>query len=308
LSKEITDTAILEKYKEVFQQFTKDGIIDMDKRLKHTFNYQVHRLENVVPKLNGIVPPNRQSVYYITLFKKGSGEKSVGLFNFPIVNNTLLLIPQRVIHSTQYRSLKCSGYVLNFNVEFFLNNDFPKKHIVDKKVFKSSLKPYLNVAVDQRKKLEVIFEYILKENASAGAAKNEMIALKILELLILCDRFFTEAEAVGKENIYHSTIEKFNHLIEKNFTKDRSVQFYADALNVHPGHLNHLTKLHTGLNAKKMIGNRILLEAKCLLATSDYSIKEIAHTLGFSDVNYFSSFFRNMDHQSPRAYRSGIHL
>ena len=167
MNKNDKDSEILDAYKEVFQRFAKDGIIDMDKRLKHKFSYQIHRLENVIPRLNGVVPPNRQSMYYITLFRKVSGQKSVGMYNFPIANNTLLLIPQRVIHSTLYRSLQCSGYVLNFNIDFFLNNAFPKSLVAEKKVFKSSLKPYLTVSTSQRKQLEPIFEAILQENATA---------------------------------------------------------------------------------------------------------------------------------------------
>lgn len=38
---------------------------------------------------------------------------------------------------------------------------------------------------------------ILKENATDQLGRNEMIAVKILELLILCDRMFTAVEAVG---------------------------------------------------------------------------------------------------------------
>ena len=302
----LNDTDIVEKYKEVFRRFSKDGVIDMDKRLKHKFSYQIHRLESVVQKLNGLVPPNRQSVFYITLFTKGKADKKIGLFDFPIIDNTLILIPQRVIHSTQYKSLKCSGYLLSFNIDFFLNNAFPKKHVVDRKVFKSSLRPHLCVSVAQRRKMGAIFEYILSENTSAQRGKDHMIAIKILELLILCDRFFTEAESIGNEHIYHPTIEKFNELIEENFAKERSVQFYADELNVHPVHLNFLMKKHTGLTAKKAIDSKIILEAKYLLIHSSDSIKEIANRLNFSDVNYFSSFFRKQVRMSPREYRAGV--
>src|SRR5580704_17011372 len=118
----VSDSEILDAYREVFQRFAKDGVIDIDKRLKHKFSYQIHRLENVVLKLDGVVPPNRQSMYYITFFRNGAARKTVGMFNFEVTDNTLLLIPRRVIHSTLYETLDCSGYVLNFNVDFFLNN------------------------------------------------------------------------------------------------------------------------------------------------------------------------------------------
>jgi AraC family transcriptional regulator, transcriptional activator of pobA len=303
---QLSDSEILDRYREVFQRFAKDGVIDMDKRLKHKFSYSIHRLENVIPGLNGVVPPNRQSMYYITLFKKVSGRKRVGMYNFPITNNTLLLIPQRVIHSTQYGSVQCSGYVLNFNIEFFLNNAFPRKHIIEKKVFKSSFKPYLSVSRSQRKQLEIIFEYILRENSAAMLEKDQMIAIKILELLIFCDRLFTETETEGRARIYHPTLEEFDELIEGNFTRKRSVGFYAKALNVHPAHLNFLVKKYNGMNAKNTIDTRIFMEAQSLLATTSYSVKEIADRLGFSNPNYFSSFFARMAKRPPSEYRVDV--
>ena len=278
----------------------------MDKKLKFKFSYQVHRLEEVIPKLNGIVPPNRQSMYYVTLFKTGAARKWVGMFNFPITDNTLVLIPQRMIHSTLYESLQCSGYVLNFNIDFFLNHAFPRKYIVDKKVFKTSLRPWLTLSVLQQNELEDIFEYIIHENDSTQLERSQMIALKILELLIRCDRLFSEAEAVGKESVYHPTLEKFNALIEEHFTKQRAVGFYADALNIHPGYLNNLVKKHNGMNAKRTIDSRLLMEAQSLLATTSYSVKEIADKLGFPNANYFTNFFTRMANISPTSYRATV--
>jgi AraC-like DNA-binding protein len=245
-------------------------------------------------------------MYYVTLFKTGAARKWVGMFNFPITDNTLVLIPQRVIHSTLYESLQCTGYVLNFNIDFFLNNAFPRKYIVEKKVFKTSLRPWLSLSVVQQKELEGIFEYILQENDSTLLEREQMIALKILELLIRCDRLFCEAEAVGKEFIYHPTLEKFNSLIEENFTKQRAVGFYADALNIHPGHLNHLVKKHNGMNAKSTIDARLLMEAQALLATTSYSVKEIADRLGFPNANYFTTCFTRMANMSPSCYRATV--
>src|ERR1700678_3507874 len=112
VKKQPRDEEILEKYREAFERYAKDGVIDLDKRLKFKFFFQIHRLEDVVVKLNGIVPPNRQSKYYIMLYKRCSARKWVGVFNFPIKDNTLVVIPKRVIHSTLYECQQCSGFVL----------------------------------------------------------------------------------------------------------------------------------------------------------------------------------------------------
>ncbi len=84
------------------QQICQDGIVDLDKRLKHKFAFRVHRIEQIISELGGNVPPNRQSHYYIAFIQNGSGEKTVGSFTFPIVKNTLLVIPKRVNNYSKY--------------------------------------------------------------------------------------------------------------------------------------------------------------------------------------------------------------
>jgi len=302
----MTDQEIIEQYREIFHKYARDGIVDLDKRLRHKFAFQVHRLEHVIKELGGIVPPNRQSQYYIAFIQKGSGEKTVGHFTFPIVKNTLLVIPKRVIHSSKYWSLHCSGYVVMFNIDFFLNNAFPRQLVLNKKVFKNSIRPFLVLSGRQEKILKVIFEHIIAEHRAEDPAKNEMIAIRILELLIQCERFFTEAEALGKEIIYTPLTERFNNLIEQHFTSERSVAFYANALHVHPNHLNAISKKANGLGAKQVIDKRILQEAQYLLKSSYLTVKETAHRLGFENTGYFSSFFRKGAGVSPMQYRDSV--
>jgi AraC family transcriptional activator of pobA len=298
------DIKIIQEYREAFQKYVKDGIIDMDDRLRYKFTFHIHRLETIVKELKGIVPPNRQSQYFITLVKKGFGEKSIGHFTFPIRKNTLMIVPKRVMHSSSYWSLQCSGYVLSFDIDFFLQNAFPRQLIIEKKIFKISLKPFLILSNEELKKLEIIFEDIIAEYQEGRNAKNEMIAVKILELLIQCDRFYSESQSINNDQIYSNTMEQFNELLEKHFSKKRAVKFYADALYLHPNHLNFLSKKHTGLTAKETISNRVLLEAKYLLASSTFSIKEISYKLGFEHPEYFYSFFRKAEHVTPAKYRS----
>ncbi|HEX9512395.1 MAG TPA: helix-turn-helix domain-containing protein [Puia sp.] len=297
------DLTIIREYKEAFRKYAKEGIIDLDNRLKYKFDFQIHRLEEVVKELKGKVPPNRQSQYFITLVRNGSGQKSIGHYDFPIKKNTLMVIPKRVMHSSSYWSMRCSGYVLSFNIDFFLQNAFPRKHIIGKKIFKISLKPFLTISKEQTGKLATIFEFIIKEHREGRNPKNEMIAVKILELMIQCDRMYTEASTLGDNHIYDTNFEQFTELLDKHFADQRSVKFYADALKVHPYHLNFLSKKLTGVSAKEAINNRILMEAKYLLTSTTLSIKEIAYQLGFENPEYFYVFFRKEINTTPSTYR-----
>jgi AraC family transcriptional regulator, transcriptional activator of pobA len=306
VKKQLTDEEILEKYREVFDRYAKGGVIDMDRRLKFKFFYQIHPLGQVVSALNGRVPPNRQSMYYIMLFKHCAGRKRVGMFDFPIRDRTLVIIPKRTIHSTLFECEQCSGFVLGFNIDFFLHQAFPRKYIIEKKVFKASLRPWLILSDPQQKMLEGVFGQIIQENDLDLPEKNLMIALKILELLIRCDRLFSRAEAIGKETVYHPVLERFNGFLERHFSSQQPVSFYADALKVNAGYLNNLVKKHSGMSVKKTISARLLMEAQVLLATTSCSVGEIAKRLGFANPNHFTSFFTRKANISPTRYRATV--
>ena len=70
---------------------------------------------------------------------------------------------------------------------------------------------------------------------------------------------------------------------------------------MHPNYLNSLVKKYCGITVKESIQNRLLLEAKFLLHSTDLSIKEISNMVGFDDPNYFTSFFSRYEKLSPIA-------
>jgi hypothetical protein len=228
------NTIIINEYRNAFRKYAKGGIIDMDVYLKHPFSFQIHRLEDIVAAWEGIVPPHRQSQFLITLVKKGAGEKTIGHFTFPIRENTLFVVPQRVAHSSNYFSLDCLGFTLSFDVGFFFKHFFPKSLIANKKIFKKSVKPYMILADEQVEELSVLFENLLREYNEQLIDKDEMIAVKVLELLIQCDRHFAAMGPPHNRDTYSELIEAFSDLVQKHLTKQKSVQFYANALHIHP--------------------------------------------------------------------------
>jgi len=300
------DAIVLEKYRQVYRKYLDDKIIDMDKRMKHPFDFQIYSLETAVPYVNYTVPPSRQTPYWIVLVKKGNCEKTIGSFTFPVKEQTLYIVPKRVLHSSKHWSADTAGYVLLFNIDFFLNNAFPKHLISNKKVLKNSIRPYLYLDTSQTQSLSDMFETILHEHSGNDREKKEMIAIKILEILIHCDRLFSRAELVGNERYYHPTVERFNSLLEANFTKERKVNLYAAALDIHPNNLNFLIREHTGISVKQTINNRIITEAKYLLTHSDQNIKSIANQLGFEEAHNFSTFFKKNSGISPLAYKTSL--
>jgi len=87
---------------------------------------------------------------------------------------------------------------------------------------------------------------------------------------------------------------KIDHMYE--------IKEIADILCLHPVHLSKVIKLETGQHACHFYEQRILMEAKKLLADASLPIGRIAHRLDY-DVSNFTKFFKRFTGMTPSAYR-----
>lgn len=93
----------------------------------------------------------------------------------------------------------------------------------------------------------------------------------------------------------------FKDLLERQFPlesasgslKFRSAQDFAQAMSVHVNYLNRCVKSVTGKPTSGHISERIMTEAKALLRYTDWSIADIAYSLGFEYLTYFNNYFKS---------------
>ncbi|EAQ00893.1 putative transcriptional regulator [Janibacter sp. HTCC2649] len=100
----------------------------------------------------------------------------------------------------------------------------------------------------------------------------------------------------------------FRDHLEEHYRRWHKVGDYADRLGYSARTLNRLARRHTGMSAKELIDERILLEAKRQLSHVDASIADIAEDLGFDDASNFSSYFRRQTQLTPGAFRTQSRL
>jgi len=299
------DLFIINEFKKALRKFAGEPVLNLDEKLLHKFDFFMQAHEVIIDKVGNHIPPNRWSYYRIGLITQGSAEYTVGIYKFKAQKNTLVVIPPRVINTSTWNA-ESQGYLVLFNLDFFLQNHFPHKYIENKRILQPSIQPYLELTDEQAKKIQSIFKTIVKEKNRNSQHKKELIALKIIELLIRCERLYSQVQDFNNNKISLNITKKFNDLVEMNFSKERTVTFYAQKLHIHPNYLNALIKSHTGLTAKESIQNRILLETKYLLHTTDLSIKEISNEMGFDDPTYFNVFFKRFENISPATYRASF--
>jgi AraC-like DNA-binding protein len=298
------DHFILSEFKKALQKYSGNDVVNLDDKFIHKFEFFILTYEEILQQLGNSVAPHKWSYYRIGLLTQGSADYVCGIYKFKAKKNTLLFVPARTINTSTNWSPDTKGYLLVFNLDFFLQNQFPYKYIENKRVLQPYGQPYIRLTEKQASEVELIYLTILREKQSDNPYKNELIALKIIELMILAERLYSEVQHFHSNEVILETVKKFSELVETNFDKHRSVAFYASQLNVHPNYLNALVKSQTGFTAKESILSRLNLEAKYLLQTTSLSIKEIASKLGFDDANYFTSFFKRCENISPAAYRA----
>lgn len=98
----------------------------------------------------------------------------------------------------------------------------------------------------------------------------------------------------------------FLALVEERFAEGWRAQDYAARVGVSKAQLSRDCHSVLGRSPMQLVHDRLLKEANRKLAYTPQSISDIAETLGFADLGYFSRFYRERRGETPSQYRSRI--
>jgi len=100
-----------------------------------------------------------------------------------------------------------------------------------------------------------------------------------------------------------SHFKRFRQLLEVEFAAQHQVQFYAKRLGMSEKNLARASQAGVGLSPKACIAQRLVLEAKRLLAHTSLPVQTIADQLGFDEATNFVKFFRREQALTPSEFR-----
>lgn len=98
----------------------------------------------------------------------------------------------------------------------------------------------------------------------------------------------------------------FLDLVEQRFTSIWGTTDYAAEIGVSKGQLTRDCRLLLGRSPLQVVHDRLIKEANRKLAYTLWPVGQISDALGFSDIGYFSRFYRQRMGKSPTAYRAQI--
>ncbi len=241
--------------------------------------------------------PHKHDFFIIMLFDKAQGIHTIDFRDYPVANRQIHLLFPGQVHRWDIGP-QTVGYQLMIDRMFF--ERFAP-------YFRFSFTNYMNNPVipltgNSFKLLKYEFDAI-KDELNADNSLKDIISARAAVIAAIVSK---EAENLFTDfKVYQSNprLAKFNMLIEQHFRLEKLVTFYASKLNVSANYLNILCKKNLHVSATQLIQQRVLLEAKRLLQSTNLSIKEIAFELGFVDHAYFSNFFKSQTGATPTEFK-----
>lgn len=97
---------------------------------------------------------------------------------------------------------------------------------------------------------------------------------------------------------------RFFQEVQKHYTRERSIAFYANLLCVTPKYLSQVVRKVSGRLAGEWITDYVILEAKALLKSRKYTIQQISNMLNFANQSFFGKYFKDKVGCSPSAYQN----
>lgn len=96
---------------------------------------------------------------------------------------------------------------------------------------------------------------------------------------------------------------KIKNYIDSHYSQNITLDYLSDLSYMNKFHLVHTFTKQIGISPINYVINKRIQEAKNLLATTNYSIRDIASIVGFSNSSYFSQMFKRVSGVTPKSYR-----
>jgi AraC family transcriptional regulator, transcriptional activator of pobA len=246
---------------------------------------------------------HRHDFYQIFWIASGMHEFTIDFDHFMVQHGSLVFVPPGSVHFWKHQDCN-DGFSLSFQPEFLDAHG----HVLD--LYQECVpfdpvyyRPIVRLPESSASRLDTYFRQMIGE----FMAKQEgyLVAIGAIMRLVFIEtrRSFENQPTFLPSHRYSTLTARFLRKVSREPFKLTAASEVAQLLGVSRSWLNQLVRNETGKNITEHLKERLVLEAKRLLAHSELNISEIAYKLGFGDASYFTRLFRRIEKCSPREFR-----
>lgn len=257
--------------------------------------------------------PFKRRDYYKMSFITGIGRLQFENRIVEVDRPALLVSSPDLSYSWEPISEQQSGYCCLFDTAF-LENGGQKDIIQESPLVRLDTDPLFFLTRQQQQQIEQLFRSMQLEMESDYQYKYDLIRNCLYLVVHEVMKMQSARNHVKQANAPSRLTSQFLELLERQFPIDspehalrfKTAQDFAVNLSVHVNHLNRAVKEVTGKTTTDHIAERITAEACALLKHANWSVAEIAYSLGFEYPAYFNNFFKKHASLTPGAFRATV--
>jgi AraC family transcriptional activator of pobA len=248
--------------------------------------------------------------FYMIGFKKiKAGMIMYGRTRYDHDNGSMSFVKPRQIIEFKNLEFEEDGFLIFFH-EDFLNGHFLHQEIKKYNFFDYETSEALHLSPREEEIIWDLYRKIETEYLNNPDEYSRDIMLTHIDSILKYSQRFYKRQFINRTTLSGKTVSKFNEALAAYFEKGNlatqglpSVNMMADKLSLSPRYLSDLLKQETGKTAIELIHIFLIAEAKHLLKSADQSVAEIAYTLGFENLPYFSRLFKKEVGLSPVQFK-----
>lgn len=250
--------------------------------------------------------PHRHDFFHIIWIERGTGHHIIDSVKYEVRPGTLFFMSPGQIHDFAL-SDDTEGYTINFSAEFFALQLQNKNMLAQIPIYHHD-EPVqvLYTQGADTDELRTVIETIRDEYESEPFRAQDMIRSYLFILLVKASRLALPAESASAGNRDQLLFRRLKALLEEHFATVQDPAEYARMLRATERALNEAARRCGGATTGQMIRERVILEAKRLLAHSGAQVAQVAAQLGFDDPAYFSRCFKKHTGRTPIEFRQTI--
>lgn len=250
--------------------------------------------------------PHRHDFFHIVWIERGTGQHIIDEVKYAVRPGALFFMRPGQVHDFDL-SDDTEGFTISFSSEFFALQLQDKNMLTQIPVYDDEHRVQA-VYTEGRAAQEIrrTLERIRDEYDEEGYRSQDVIRSYLFILLVRASR--TAVPTMGMEVGSRAQLlyRRFKALLDERFATMQEPEDYAQLLRCTERALNAAARRCAGATTSQLIRDRVILEAKRLLAHSGAQVAQVATQLGFDDPAYFSRCFKKHTGRTPVEFRQSI--
>ena len=266
----------------------------MDNGGNNFFSEKFSLVMDFNPYIDKMEEPRYTPEYRMVYLKKGTAAHSINFETYTLNAGDLFLVSPRSI-----LSLKS---VSDDSEHRMLAMDFPELQYM--KI--SGLKPLMvHLSDGDKTTVDLFFELLNNILQTQGVQSNILhtVAMSLVTMVMDIDKSSSNNLGYKHFNREEEITEGFKTILASETTINRTVNYYAEKMEISDTYLNTIIKKTTNHSVMYWINEKTVYTSKLLLQNRSLSLDTVAINSGFKTVAQFCKFFKTKTGKTPSEYR-----